>query len=135
MKSVAVFGVFDLLHPGHRAFLTQAKALGDELVVYLARDEIVQSLKGRKPQQAFEQRKSALEHLPEVDHVLKGDHTLGNYRGISISRPDIIAIGYDQKELERDLKGWMQQYDIHIPLVHMAAFQPETYKTSMLRSR
>ncbi len=133
MKRVAVFGAFDLLHSGHKAFLAQAKELGDELTVYLARDAIIKTLKGRKPEQPFDQRREALLALPAVDHVLKGDHTLGNYRGISISRPDIIAIGYDQDDLENDLIGWMRQYDVEIPIIRMEAFQPETYKTSKLR--
>ena len=133
MKHVAVFGVFDLLHEGHKSFLAQAKELGDTLSVYLAQDAIVRTLKGRKPSQSFEERKEALAKLPQINAVYGGDTTLGNYRGISIHRPDIIALGYDQTDLERDLKDWMKQYGIEIPLVRLEAFQPETYKTSKLR--
>lgn len=35
---VMVFGVFDGLHPGHRAFLRQARKKGDKLIVVVARD-------------------------------------------------------------------------------------------------
>lgn len=133
MKKIAVFGAFDLLHKGHKAFLSQAKALGDTLTVYLAQDKIIHTLKGRPPEQSFDERKQALEALPEVDHVVAGDHTLGNYHGISIGRPDIIALGYDQTDLMHDLESWMKQYNIEIPIVRMKPFQPETYKTSKLR--
>jgi FAD synthetase len=35
---VLATGTFDLLHPGHLFYLEQSKALGDELVVIVARD-------------------------------------------------------------------------------------------------
>jgi len=134
MKSVAVFGAFDLLHPGHKAFLAQAKALGDHLTVYLARDEVIQELKGHKPSWTYEKRKKALLTLPSVDQVLKGDHSLGTYRGISISQPDIIALGYDQGDLQESLVAWMKKYGATIPIVKMEPFQEEIYKTSKLRT-
>ena len=36
--------------PGHIDFLKQAKALGDELIVIVARDENVQKIKGIRPE-------------------------------------------------------------------------------------
>ena len=38
-------GVFDLLHPGHIYFLTEARRLGDELVVVVARDSTARKFK------------------------------------------------------------------------------------------
>jgi len=35
---VMATGVFDLLHPGHLYFLTEARKHGDELIVVVARD-------------------------------------------------------------------------------------------------
>lgn len=133
MKSVAVFGAFDLVHPGHKAFLAQAKALGDHLTVYLARDEVIQELKGKAPSWSYQQRKRALLALPEVDRVLKGDHALGTYRGICISQPDIIALGYDQEALESNVSAWMNDYGMHIPIVKLEPFKEDIYKTSKLR--
>ncbi|HTD81915.1 MAG TPA: adenylyltransferase/cytidyltransferase family protein, partial [Thermoplasmata archaeon] len=45
MVRVMATGVFDLLHPGHVAFLREAKALGDELVVVVARDSTAKRFK------------------------------------------------------------------------------------------
>ncbi|EQD52190.1 glycerol-3-phosphate cytidyltransferase, partial [mine drainage metagenome] len=42
---VMATGVFDLLHPGHLYFLTEARKLGDELVVVVARDQTARRLK------------------------------------------------------------------------------------------
>ena len=46
-KRVLVFGTFDLLHQGHRYFLTQARRFGDTLIAVVARDEFVEERKGR----------------------------------------------------------------------------------------
>ena len=42
-KKVICFGTFDILHLGHVNFFKQAKSLGDELVVVIARDVNVKS--------------------------------------------------------------------------------------------
>ncbi|MGA0241860.1 MAG: D-glycero-beta-D-manno-heptose 1-phosphate adenylyltransferase [Candidatus Marinamargulisbacteria bacterium] len=41
-------GCFDLLHPGHVQYLTEAKALGDQLIVGINSDASVRELKGPK---------------------------------------------------------------------------------------
>ena len=41
LTRVLATGTFDLLHPGHVYFLTQARAMGDELFVIVARDSNV----------------------------------------------------------------------------------------------
>ncbi len=56
-KRVVCAGTFVHLHPGHLAFLKQAKALGDELVVIAARDETVSRIKGFTPTYNEEIRK------------------------------------------------------------------------------
>ena len=40
-------GCFDLLHPGHIAYLEQARALGDRLIVAVNDDDSVTRLKGK----------------------------------------------------------------------------------------
>ena len=49
MKTVMVFGSFDLLHPGHLFFLKQAKKHGDKLVVVVALDRTIESVKQQTP--------------------------------------------------------------------------------------
>lgn len=71
MKKVLVGGCFDLLHYGHVVFLTEAKKLGDFLVVALESDENAQRMKGEgRPIHTQEQRKVMLEALSCVDEVI-----------------------------------------------------------------
>ncbi len=65
-------GCFDLLHPGHVAYLEAARALGDALVVGLNSDESVRGLgKGAdRPLVAEEDRAAVLRALRAVDAVV-----------------------------------------------------------------
>jgi D-beta-D-heptose 7-phosphate kinase/D-beta-D-heptose 1-phosphate adenosyltransferase len=64
-------GCFDLLHPGHAAYLAEARALGDVLVVGLNSDESVKRLKGEKrPLLSQDERAAMLSALQAVDGVV-----------------------------------------------------------------
>jgi rfaE bifunctional protein nucleotidyltransferase chain/domain len=63
-------GCFDLLHPGHIYTLTEAKALGDVLVVGINSDASVKRLKGeQRPILHEAERVSLLSALAVVDYV------------------------------------------------------------------
>ena len=97
MVRVMAVGIFDLLHAGHLHYVEQAKSLGDELVVVSAHDETVRKQK-HEPVTGQELRRRMVEGLKPVDLAI-----VGNPPGIPIFeilkevRPDIIALGYDQK--------------------------------------
>jgi FAD synthetase len=103
-------GVFDLLHPGHLHMLEEAKKLGDELVVVLARDESAEREKHR-PITPEEHRRRMVEALKPVDKAVLG-HRGDYYRIVTELKPDIIALGFDQKfdekqvEAECAKRGW-----------------------------
>jgi D-beta-D-heptose 7-phosphate kinase / D-beta-D-heptose 1-phosphate adenosyltransferase len=64
-------GCFDILHPGHVAYLTQAKALGDVLIVGVNTDESIQRLKGKdRPVNPLSDRLTVLSALHCIDHVV-----------------------------------------------------------------
>lgn len=128
-----VFGVFDRLHEGHRSFLVQARAHGDELIAVVARDAVVQKLKGRAPHQSEEERCARLEQVDEVKNVLLGDEEQGSYKVVTHHEPDIICVGYDQDELYRDLRKRMIQGTLpKIRLVRTRAYKPDEFHTSLL---
>jgi rfaE bifunctional protein nucleotidyltransferase chain/domain len=64
-------GCFDLLHPGHVHYLTQAKALGDVLIVGLNSDASVAAIKGpQRPINNQDFRSRLLVALKPVDAVV-----------------------------------------------------------------
>ncbi|MCI4344995.1 MAG: FAD synthase [Thermoplasmata archaeon] len=94
MVRVMATGVFDLLHAGHLHFLTQAKALGDELVVVVARDQTARRLK-HEPYVPEHLRRLMVEALKPVDRAILGS-TTDIYSTVVDVKPDIIALGYNQ---------------------------------------
>jgi FAD synthetase len=94
MVRVMATGVFDLLHPGHVAFLREAKALGDELVVVVARDSTAKRFK-HTPITPEAQRLEMVAALKPVDRAVLGNE--GDiFEILDEIRPDVIALGYDQ---------------------------------------
>jgi D-beta-D-heptose 7-phosphate kinase/D-beta-D-heptose 1-phosphate adenosyltransferase len=88
-------GCFDLLHPGHVYTLTQAKALGDVLVVGVNSDASVKRLKGpTRPILNERERATVLAALTVVDYVtiFPEDTPLDLIR---LLRPDVLVKGGD----------------------------------------
>jgi FAD synthetase len=106
MVRVLATGTFEILHPGHLLYLEEAKKLGDELFVIVARDVNVKRRK-RTPIIPEEQRLKMVSALKIVDKAMLGSEK-DMYEPLYSMKPDIIAIGYDQDfdegELERELR-------------------------------
>lgn len=90
---VLATGTFDLLHPGHLLYLEQSRALGDELVVIVARDANVKHKP--KPIIPQDQRLLMVSALKMVDRALLGSET-DMFQPIEEFKPDVITLGYDQ---------------------------------------
>jgi len=70
-KIVMTNGCFDILHAGHVAYLQQARALGDRLIVAVNDDASVNRLKGApRPINPLAQRMAVLAGLRAVDWVV-----------------------------------------------------------------
>ena len=91
-------GCFDLLHPGHVRLLTEAKRLGDVLVVGLNSDDSIRRLKGpERPVLSEHDRAEVLGGLDAVDFVaIFGEDTPENL--IRTIRPDVLVKGGDYTE-------------------------------------
>ncbi|HZY69833.1 MAG TPA: adenylyltransferase/cytidyltransferase family protein [Thermoplasmata archaeon] len=94
MVRVMATGVFDLLHPGHLYYLSEARKLGDELVVVVARDQTARRQK-HAPYVPEHIRREMVEALKPVDRAILGSAT-DIYSTVTEVKPDIIALGYDQ---------------------------------------
>ena len=107
MKKIVAFGTFDGLHEGHLAFLKQARRCGDHLTVVVARDHIVDQLKGRSPKIESGRRCELLRRQADVDVVVGSDLQLGTWQILEKVEPDVIAVGYDQMLLKKSLESYM----------------------------
>lgn len=88
-------GVFDILHAGHVAYLTEARALGDMLVVGLNSDESVKRLKGpERPINTCHDRAAVLCALRAVDHVVVFEEDTPKHV-IESLLPDVLVKGGD----------------------------------------
>lgn len=96
-------GVFDILHVGHVDYLTQARALGQRLVVGLNSDESVSTL-GKGPDRPINPegaRQRVLQGLRAVDLVvIFNDHT--PFDLIKEVMPDILVKGGDYSANQTD---------------------------------
>ena len=132
--TVLVFGTFDLLHPGHEWLLQEAKELGDELVVVVARDETVVQVKGRKPHHNEQERIDALRAVPVVDRVMLG-HVGDKYAIIEEIKPDVICLGYDQTSFVDSLAQELASRGLNPKIVRFTqGFETHKHKTSRLRN-
>ena len=87
-------GCFDIIHAGHVRYLTEAKKLGDILVIGLNSDNSVSTIKPGRPIIPEQQRAEVLSALSMVDYI-----TLFNedtpYELIKEIKPDILVKGAD----------------------------------------
>ncbi len=94
-KVVFTNGVFDILHRGHVEYLSQAKSLGDILIVGVNTDASVKRIKGElRPIVKEDDRAFILSHLVCVDAAcLFEEDTPLNL--ISALVPDVLVKGAD----------------------------------------
>jgi len=95
LKVVMLGGAFEIIHPGHVHAVTEAKRLGNTLVVVVATDESVERNKGRPPATEQASRVALVSSLRQVDLAIPGNK--GSIFDILAKvRPDVVALGYDQ---------------------------------------
>lgn len=94
-KIVFTNGCFDILHKGHTAYLQEARALGDRLIVAVNDDDSIRRLKGNdRPINPVEDRMSLLASLASVDFVVPfSDDTPCDL--LTKLKPDILVKGGD----------------------------------------
>jgi len=88
-------GCFDILHPGHIAYLAQARSWCDRLIVGLNTDRSVRAAKGPgRPVNDLEARALVLAALVSVDLVVPFDEDTPEAL-IAAARPDVLVKGAD----------------------------------------
>lgn len=125
MTTVLASGVFDLIHYGHIRFLEEAKRQGGpdaRLIVVVARDETVIRLKGRKPIIPEDQRRALVEALKVVDEALLGYEDIDFASVIERLKPDIVAVGHDQGNIETMIKRVQAVQGLNIKIMRIGRF-------------
>ncbi len=133
---IMVFGTFDGLHPGHINFLKQAKKLikNSFLIVSIARDRNVFRIKGKYPNKNERTRMALVEKCKLVNQVLLSG-TKNHLPHIVKMCPDIIALGYDQKDYVRNLKKDLKNKGVLIKIKRLKPYKEKIYKTHLLLKR
>lgn len=132
MKTVMLFGTFDLLHTGHLNFFKQGRKLGDRLVVVVARDANVLKTKGQLPLHNEKERLELLKHITVIDQAMLGS-AIDVYRVIKTVKPDVIALGYDQVAFTDKLQSKLTEFKLKTKIVRLKPFQAKTKKSSKLK--
>jgi len=117
MVTVVATGVFDIIHLGHLQFLQEAKKLGDELVVVIARDSTARDRK-HEPITPENMRMELVQALKPVDRAVMG-YEDDMFRIIEEIGPDIIALGYDQAFDEERLRAEFDKRGISAKIVRL----------------
>lgn len=128
-----LFGSFDGIHPGHNYLIDQAQSHGDQLIIVVAQDSVIHSIKQQNPIFPLATRIKQLQETYPLAQVIAGDEALGTWSAIKMYQPDIVIVGYDQKGLKKALSMIQEQFKFTI--IELDAFHPETYKSSLLRKK
>jgi len=132
-KIVLASGVFDLLHPGHVKFLEEAKKAGGkgaQLVVVIARDKTVEKTKGKKPIMPENQRCLLVESLKVVDRAVLGYQEFDLGKVIDDIKPDVIALGYDQEKMVRQVLDYVKSNGLNVKVVRIGKFGENSLDSS-----
>lgn len=130
---VLASGVFDLLHLGHVKFLEEAKKTGGknaELIVIVARDSTVEARKGKKPIMHEDQRRALVESLKVVDEAILGYENFSMDQVIDKIKPDVIAMGYDQKDMTKAVEEAIMRKGLKIKVVRIGKFGADALDSS-----
>ena len=131
MKTVMCAGTFDIIHPGHLYYLSEAKKYGDKLIVVVARDDTSRLFKGKIPSRNEKERLEAVRMLEIVDKAVLGNQ--GNiFDIVEDIKPDVICLGYDQKVQKQQLEDELKKRGIKSEVVRIGPYMPNVYKSSRM---
>jgi D-beta-D-heptose 7-phosphate kinase/D-beta-D-heptose 1-phosphate adenosyltransferase len=128
-KIVLTNGCFDVIHAGHVAYLREARALGDVLVVGVNGDEEVRRQKGEgRPVFGASDRVEILAELACVDYVTVFEEATVE-RLLRAIRPDLYVKGGDYRPEE--INEWPVARELGIE-VRVLAYRPGLGSTEVI---
>ena len=125
---VMCFGTFDIFHPGHHYYLSEASSLADRMTVVIARDSRVLSGKWQQPLHDEHVRLEWVSASFSDASVILG-HESDIFAPIRELHPTLLAFGYDQKVPEAKIKELFPDIEI----IRIGGYEVEKYKSSILK--
>ena len=133
---IMVFGTFDGLHLGHLSFFKQARQLSKTsfLIISVARDRNVKKIKGASPQLNEKKRMALMKKVNLADKVVLSG-IKNHLPHILKERPDIIALGYDQKFYIKNLKKDLKNKGVLVKIIRLKPYKEKIYKSHLLKEK
>lgn len=130
LDQVMCFGTFDIFHPGHVFYLSEAEKYAKKMTIIIARDHRVSSGKWRDPIHSETERLNNVQKsFPEAT-VLLGNET-DIFAPIREIQPDILAFGYDQRVPEDKIHELFPNIEIR----RISGYETDKWKSSLLRNQ
>ncbi len=124
------FGTFDIFHPGHEYYLSEASRLADHMTIVIARDHRVFSGKWRDPVHTELLRRDIVERaFPDASVILGNESDI--FAPIRELHPDLLVFGYDQRVPEDKIRELFPDIEI----VRVDGYETEKWKSSILRQK
>ncbi len=134
---IMIFGTFDGVHKGHLNFFKQAKKIVKKplksfLIVSVARDKNVFRIKKHWPLFGERKRIALVKKYKIVDKVVLSG-IKNHIPHIAQEKPDIIALGYDQKAYVKNLKKDLKNKGILVKIIRLKPYREKIYKNNLLK--
>jgi FAD synthetase len=115
-------------------FLEEAKKAGGpgaHLIVIVARDKTVKRRKGENPIMPENQRCALVASLKVVDEAILGYEQFDIGKVVEKLRPDVVAFGYDQEGMEKNVKAYLKQHGLAVKVVRIGKFESDVLDSSL----
>ena len=127
-----IFGTFDIIHGGHIHMFKQAREYGNKLIAVVARDINVERIKDYGALHNEKERLDFLKHIDLIDEVILGDKT-DAYKKIGEIKPDVIALGYDQKVYVDKLADAITEFGLETQIAKLTPYREGELKSNKIR--
>ncbi len=120
LRKVLVAGTFEILHPGHIAYLKYAWSMG-RVIAIVSRDSTVRKIKKRDPIIPENQRLEVLRNITYV-HKARLGYEDDMFRVVEEEKPEIIILGPNQPFREDNVKNELKRRGLNIEVTRMEEY-------------
>ena len=134
MKIVMTFWAFDVVHPWHKYYLSEAKKHGDKLITIIARDNNIEKIKWKMPLYKETTRLLDIQNLGIAD-IVELWHKTDVLSSIKKHNPDIIVLWYDQASFIHQLSEYLYKNKLKTTVLTIWAYREDIYKSSKIKEK